>query len=85
MEEYRVRGLVYIFFLILVVGEENGFVFFEEVYFYIFYVYRDVVREVVEFRNVVVEFVSVVVIMILLVVEDFSKANGYIGNSDAGF
>lgn len=84
MEEHRARGLVHILFLILVVGEENGLVLLEEAHLHIFHVHRDVVREVVESRNVAVELASAAVIMILLVVEDLSKANGYIGNSDAG-
>lgn len=84
MEEHRARGLVHILFLILVVGEEHGLVLLEEAHLHVLHVHRDVVGEVVEAWNVAVKFASAAVIMILLVVEDLSKANGNIGDRDAG-
>lgn len=82
MEEHRARGLVQIFLLVLVIGEEHCLVSFVEADLDILQVDCDVVGEVVQPRNVAVEFSSGDIIVVLLIVEDFGKANGDIGDSD---
>lgn len=84
MEEHRARGLVYILFLILVIGEENSLVLLEEAHLHILHVHCDMVGEVVDPWDVAVEFSSAGIIVILLVVEDLSKADGNTGDSDSG-
>lgn len=82
MEEHRARGLVQVLVLVFVKGKEHSLVLLVEADLHIFQVDRNVVGEVVEPRNVAVEFASGVIIVVLLIVEDFGKANGNIGNSD---
>lgn len=82
MEEHRARGLVHIILLVLVIGEEHRLVLLVEADFDILQVDCDVVGEVVEPRNVAVEFASGAIIVVLQIVEDFGKANGNIGDSD---
>lgn len=82
MEEDRARGLVHVLVLVLVVGEEHRLVLLEEANLYILQVDSDVVGEVVHPRNVAAEFACGAVIVVLLIVEDFSEANGNIGDGD---
>lgn len=84
VEEHRARSLVHILFLVLVVREENSLVLFEEAHLHVLQVHCDVVGEVVEPGDVAVEFPSAAVVVVLLVVEDLSKADGNIGHGDSG-
>lgn len=84
VEEHRAGSLVHVLFLVLVVGEENSLVLLEEAHLHILHVHRDVVGEVVEPGDVAVEFPSAGIVVILLVVEDLSKANWNAGHSDSG-
>lgn len=84
VEEHRAGGLIHVLLLILVIGEENSLVLLEETHLHVFHVHRDMVGEIVEPWDVAVEFPSATVVMVLLVVEDLSKADGNIGDSDSG-
>lgn len=83
MQEHRAGGLVQVLVLVLVKGEEHSFVILVEADLHILQVDCNVVGEVVEPRNVAVEFASAAIIVVLLIVEDFGKANGNIGDSDS--
>lgn len=85
MEEHRARGLVHILVLVLVIGEEHSFVLLEEADLHILHVDCDVVGEVVQPRNVAVEFASGAIIVVLLIVEDLGKTNGNVGDGVPGF
>lgn len=82
MEEHRARGLVHILVLVLVIGKEHSLVLLVEADLYILQVHCNMVGEVVEPRNVAEEFASGAIVVVLLVVEDFGKANGNIRDSD---
>ena len=82
IEEHRARGLVHILVLVLVVGEEYSLVLLVEADLHILQVDRDVEGEVVQPRNVAVEFASGDIIVVLLIVEDLGKANGHVRDSD---
>lgn len=84
MEEHRAGGLVQVLVLISVKGEEHSLVFLVEAEFHILQVDCNVVGEVVEPRNVAMEFARGRIIVVLLIVEDFGKANGNIRDSDVG-
>lgn len=84
MEEHRARGLVHVFVLVLVKGKEHSLVLLVEADLHILQVDSNMVGEVVEPRNVAVEFASAAIIVVLLIIEDFGKANGNIGDSDPG-
>lgn len=84
MEEYRARGLVHVLVLVLVIGEELSLVVPEEADLHILQVDRDVVGEIVQPRDVAVEFARGAIVVVLLIVEDLGKANGDIGDCDIG-
>lgn len=84
MKQHRARGLVHVLVLVLVKSEEHSLVILVEADFHILQVDCNVVGEVVQPRNVAVEFASGAIIVVLLVVENFGKANGNIGDSDLG-
>jgi hypothetical protein len=82
VEEHRARGLVHVLVLVLVISEEHSLVLLEEAHLHILRVDCDVVGEVVQPWNVAVEFSGAAIIVALLIVEDFGKADGNIGDSD---
>lgn len=82
IEEHGARGLVHVLVLELVVGEEQGLVVPVEADLHILQVDGNVVGEVVQPGDIAEEFASGAVIVVLLIVEDFGKANGNIGDSD---
>lgn len=84
MEEHRAGSLVQVLLLVLIIGEEHSLLLLVEADFHILQVDCNVVGEVVQPRNVAVEFASGAIIVVLLIVEDFGEANGNIGNIGDG-
>lgn len=82
VEEDRAGGLVHVLVLVLVIGEEHSLVLLEEADLHVLHIDGDVVGEVVQPRDVAAEFARGAVIVVLLIVEDFSKANGHVGDGD---